>query len=97
MAWYYYLIIAYAVIINIIAVWLTIHDKRAAQKHRWRVPESTLLITAALSGCIVMYITMRCIRHKTKHMKFMVGIPVIFVLELAAAAAIVYFCIAHPF
>ncbi len=89
MAWYYYLIIAYAVIINLIAAGLTIHDKRAAQKHKWRVPESTLLITAALSGCIVMYITMRRIHHKTKKNKFMIGIPVIFALELAAAAALI--------
>lgn len=84
-------LISYAVIINLISIIITIHDKNAAKKHKWRVPESTLLAVAALSGCVVMYITMHLIHHKTRRPKFMVGIPVIFILECAAAAAIFYF------
>ena len=91
MTWYYYPLAAYAVIINIIAVILTVHDKNAARRHKRRIPESTLLLTAALSGCIVMYITMRIIHHKTRHKKFMIGIPVIFLLELSTVVAAVYF------
>ncbi len=79
-----WILIAYFVIINILAVYATIHDKKSAIKHKWRVPESTLLILAAMSGCVVMYITMRIIHHKTKKLKFMLGIPVIFVLEVLA-------------
>ncbi|MCI5656730.1 MAG: DUF1294 domain-containing protein [Candidatus Pseudoruminococcus sp.] len=79
-----WILIAYFVIINILAVYATIHDKKSAIKHKWRVPESTLLILAAISGCVVMYITMRIIHHKTKKLKFMLGIPVIFVLEVLA-------------
>lgn len=79
-----WILVAYLVIINILAVYATIHDKKSAIKHRWRVPESTLLILAAMSGCVVMYITMRIIHHKTKKLKFMLGIPVIFVLEVLA-------------
>lgn len=86
--WYHYIIIAYAVVINIIAASMTIHDKSAAKKHRRRVPEKTLLTTAALSGCIVMYATMRIIHHKTRHSKFMIGIPVIFLIEVLAAVLI---------
>ena len=59
-----------------------------ARKNRRRVPENTLLLTAALSGCIGMYLTMRIIHHKTKHPKFMIGIPVIFFLELLAVIAL---------
>ena len=78
-------LLAYLVIINITAVIITVHDKRAAKKSKWRVPERTLLLIAALSGCIAMYFTMKVIRHKTKHPKFMIGIPLIFIAEAAAA------------
>ncbi len=88
MEWYDYIIIAYAVIINIFAAAITVHDKSAAKKHRRRVPEKTLFITAAMSGCVVMYITMHIIHHKTKHNKFMLGIPVIFLAEVLAALGI---------
>lgn len=85
-------IFIYIVIINLIAIILTIHDKRAAVRHKWRVPESTLLITAALSGCIAMYMTMHIIHHKTRKKKFMIGIPVIFVFEVLAALAVCHLC-----
>lgn len=86
------ILIIYLIIINLIAIIITIHDKNAAKKHKWRVPESTLLSVAALSGCIVMYITMHIIRHKTKKPKFMIGIPVIFITEILAIFGICYFC-----
>ena len=82
--WYHILLIAYAVIINIIAAVITVKDKNAAKHKKWRVPEKTLLTVAALSGCIVMYVTMHIIHHKTKHKLFIIGIPVIFVCELLA-------------
>ena len=53
------------------------------------MPEKTLLIIAALGGSIAMLITMRTIRHKTQHMKFMVGIPAIIVLQCALVVALV--------
>ncbi len=86
-----YGVIIYAVIINIIAVYITVYDKKAAQRDEWRISESTLLLTAALSGCAAMYITMRIIHHKTKHPKFMIGIPVIFILEVIIAVILMLF------
>lgn len=88
----WYLVIGYAVVINIIAVAVTVFDKHAAKKHNRRVPEKTLLVLAALSGCVVMYITMHLAHHKTRKKKFMIGIPVIFIAELLAAFAVWYFC-----
>lgn len=88
---FYYMAAAWLIITNLTAILLTVHDKHAAKKHQWRVPERTLLLVAALSGCVVMYLTMHLIRHKTKKPKFMIGIPVIFFLELAACAAVWYF------
>ncbi|MFQ7777879.1 MAG: DUF1294 domain-containing protein [Ruminococcus sp.] len=60
---------------------VTISDKVKAIKRKWRIPESTLLLLSALGGSVSMYITMLIIRHKTKHPKFMIGIPVIFALQ----------------
>lgn len=54
-----------------------------------RVPEKNLLIISALGGSIAMLITMRVIRHKTQHAKFMVGIPAIIVAQCALVVALV--------
>jgi len=78
----------YLATISLLAVILTICDKRAARRQKWRVRESTLLIIAALGGSVAMLLTMHLIRHKTKHAKFMVGIPVIIAVQIAAAIAI---------
>jgi len=77
----------YLAAISLLAVVLTLRDKRAAKKKKWRVHESTLLLIAALGGSVAMLLTMHIIRHKTKHSKFMVGIPVIIALQIAAAIA----------
>lgn len=53
-----------------------------------RVPEATLLVLSALGGSVAMLLTMLLIRHKTKKAKFMVGIPAIIVLQVAAAVAV---------
>ena len=66
-----------------IALLLTCYDKAAAQKKgQFRIPEKTLLWIAALGGAFVMYLTMRLIRHKTLHKKFMIGLPLLFILHL---------------
>ena len=72
----------YLININLIAVIVTIHDKRAAVKGTWRVKENTLLLISALGGSPAMYLTMLLIRHKTRKPKFMVGIPLILIAEL---------------
>jgi uncharacterized membrane protein YsdA (DUF1294 family) len=81
-------IIIYLVIISIIAIILTVHDKRAAQAKSRRISEKTLMFVSAIGGSVAMLAVMRAIRHKTKHMKFMVGIPVIIVLQIAVAVFI---------
>ena len=66
------IIAVYLVFINIVAVAVTVSDKKKALVHSWRVKESTLLIISALGGSLGMYITMKTIQHKTKKKKFMV-------------------------
>ena len=71
----------YLTVVSLWAAFLTLHDKRAARRGAWRVKERTLLLVSAIGGSIAMLMTMRMIRHKTKHAKFMVGIPVIIVVQ----------------
>ncbi len=85
-------VIIYLAAISVVSVIVTCYDKYAAKKlPRNRVPEKTLLLLSALGGSLAMYITMKCIRHKTLHKKFMVGIPVIIVLQLIIAITIYWF------
>lgn len=83
-------IFAYLIFINLFSVLITLWDKYAAVHHRWRVRESTLLLCSALGGSPLMLLTMHLIRHKTQHKKFMIGIPVILAVQLAAAALWLY-------
>lgn len=80
-----FILAIYLILINLIAVIVTIYDKLCAVKRRWRVKESTLLLLSALGGSISMYITMLLIRHKTRHKKFMLGIPLILIVQLIIA------------
>ena len=82
-------IAVYLTFISLLAVILTVHDKRAARRHKWRVRESTLLLVAALGGSAAMMATMLLIRHKTKHAKFMAGLPAFIALQIAALILII--------
>ncbi len=84
----YYLI--YFAAISLVSVIITVYDKKAAKSGKRRIRESTLLLLSALGGSLAMYITMKKIRHKTKHKKFMIGIPVIMILQ-AGVIAYLYF------
>ena len=86
----WWLLAGWLVLLNLIAVIITIHDKKQAQREGWRVRESTLLLIGALGGSPAMLLTMRKIRHKTRHAKFMVGLPVILVLQAALLALAIW-------
>lgn len=76
----------YLAAISLISVIVCCYDKFAAKHNpRHRTRERTLLLLSALGGSVAMFITMQIIRHKTKHVKFMLGIPVIMVLQAALA------------
>ena len=85
------ILISYLALISLTSVIVTIYDKWAAKHNpRHRVPEATLLLFSLIGGSVAMLVTMLTIRHKTKHMKFMIGIPLILVLQAALAAAVIY-------
>ena len=72
-------------IINAIGFFLMLSDKRRARKNLWRIPERTLLTVAALGGSLGCLAGMYAFRHKTRHPKFTIGIPVILLLQTALA------------
>ena len=84
------MIMIYLVCINLLSCVVCIVDKHNAKKGLWRVSEKSLFILSALGGSILMYITMRTIRHKTLHKRFMIGIPLIIVLQLIIVFALIF-------
>ena len=83
------IIIYYLLVINAVAFFVYGIDKLKARKDWWRIPESTLLLLAAIGGSIGAWLGMKAWHHKTMHRKFQYGLPVIFLLQLALA---VYLC-----
>lgn len=79
------LLLVYLLIINAAAFALMLADKWKAKKNRWRIPEATLMGTAALGGSIGALAGMYLVRHKTQHLKFTLGIPVILAAQLVLA------------
>ena len=73
--------------INLVAFALFGIDKRRAIKNRWRLKEATLFLSALLGGALGALAGMRVFRHKTQKIKFIVGIPATFVLNVACVVA----------
>jgi uncharacterized membrane protein YsdA (DUF1294 family) len=79
------IILIYLLILNVIGFALMGLDKRKAQKHLWRIPEKTLFLSSLLGGSVGTLLGMYFFRHKTKHWYFVVGMPLILILQIAAA------------
>ena len=75
----YYLILA-----NLVGLVLMGADKSKARRHRWRIPERVLFLSALLGGSLGATVGMWLFRHKTRHWYFVVGMPAILVLQVAA-------------
>lgn len=72
----------YFIIINIITFIMFYTDKQKAIKHKWRIPESTLILFSFIGGSFGAYLGMKIFRHKTKHPKFYILIPIFIILHL---------------
>ncbi len=84
------IILIYLFIISTLTVLLTIYDKIAAKKRpKHRISEAMLILLALIGGALAEYVVMKLIRHKTRHKKFMIGLPVIILLHIALV--VVYF------
>ncbi len=72
----------YLILINAVGYLIMLIDKRKAKKKAWRVPEATLMGIAAIGGSLGSLIGMYQFRHKTKHKKFTIGIPLMLAVHV---------------
>lgn len=75
-------LLVYLLIINAAGFVLMLIDKYKAKKNLWRIPEATLLGVAVLGGSLGCLWGMRMARHKTKHPKFSLGLPVVLAVQI---------------
>lgn len=78
-------IIIYLLTINAAAFLLMLADKLKAKRNLWRIPEASLLGIACIGGSIGILAGMYAFRHKTLHLKFRLGIPLIMALQIVLA------------
>ena len=79
---------AYLIIINAAGFLFMRIDKRRAQRNLWRIPERTLIAVAIIGGSFGTLLGMKLFRHKTKHGKFCIGIPIILAVQILFAVLI---------
>ena len=75
-------LLVYLLTVNAAGFVLMLVDKYKAKKNLWRIPESTLLGIAVIGGSLGCLWGMYAVRHKTKHMKYAIGIPVILAIQI---------------
>ena len=85
------------IIISVTAVAVTVWDKHAAKARLRRIPEATLLWIAFFGGAAAMLATMQIIRHKTRKLKFMIGLPLMLVLHILLTGVLLIWCLFTPF
>ena len=82
------LLICYLLIVNALGMLFMLIDKQKARRGAWRIPEATLLTLAALGGSAGCIAGMYLFRHKTEHLKFTVGLPLLLIFNFAVLAAV---------
>lgn len=82
--------VLYLLIINALGFLLMLADKHKARKNLWRIPEATLIGTALLGGSLGALAGMYTARHKTKHLKFSIGIPLILIGQILLAVLLLH-------
>lgn len=76
------LLYLYLLLINALALCLMGADKFKAVRHRWRIPEKTLFLTACLGGSIGILAGMYLFWHKVRTPLFKFGVPAVLILQL---------------
>lgn len=79
------IILAYLVIMNIVGVAVMGIDKSKAKRGAWRIKEATLFLVSLIGGSIGTWAGMYIFRHKTKHIYFVIGMPLILILHIVLA------------
>lgn len=81
-------IVCYMVFINIVGFFVMGIDKQKAKKGKWRIQEKTLFAIALLFGSYGVGLGMKHYRHKTKHKSFVIGIPLIEIVQIVIAVVV---------
>ena len=81
----------YLLIVNAAALLLMLADKWKAQQKDRRIRENVLITAAVIGGSIGIWAGMYLFRHKTRHLKFALGIPVILALQILIGMCIYQF------
>lgn len=84
-----YLLLA-LLLINAVGLLLMRLDKEKARRRRWRISEATLFTVALLGGSVGVLVGMYAFRHKTKHRRFTIGVPVILLAQLVLAGYLLF-------
>lgn len=84
-------ILLYLLLINAAGFLLMLVDKFKAKKNLWRIPEKTLFLVAALGGSVGSLLGMYLVRHKTQHLTFTLGMPLILALQVVAVVWLIVF------
>ena len=85
-----HIVIIYLVLINLAAFDLMGLDKRKAKKNLWRIPEKTLFLSAILGGSAGAIAGMYVFHHKTRHWYFVIGMPLILVIQIGLGIWLIY-------
>lgn len=85
-----WIIIGYLLLVNIVSFITMAVDKSKAKHGKWRISEKTLFLLAAVGGSVGSLAGMYTFRHKTKHTKFVIGMPVILIVHIALAIYVIY-------
>ncbi len=75
-------VLIYLVLINAYAFLIMLIDKRKAIKNQWRISEKHLLYVCAVGGSLGGLLGMYTFRHKTKHPRFTIGIPLMLIMNI---------------
>ena len=84
------LLIFYLIVINATGLFIMLLDKHNAIHSLRRIPERSLLLVALMGGSFGSLCGMYLFRHKTRHLKFSLGLPVIFVIQLIGIGLLIY-------
>ncbi len=82
---------SYLLIVNLWGFIQMFVDKRRAERNHWRISEFSLFIPAFLGGALGCLLGMHLFHHKTKHLQFVIGMPLILIIQIAVAAAFIFF------
>ena len=80
--------LVYLLIVNAAGFLSMLVDKLKAKKNLWRISEATLLLIAAIGGSLGSLLGMYTVRHKTKHLKFTIGVPLMLAVQIGVCIAL---------